>query len=56
MLRWSLGFLIVGLIAGVLGLAAVQFMATKIAWILFIAFLILAAICFVLGRRIPPPV
>lgn len=56
MLRWSLGFLIVALIAGVLGLSGVQFVAAKIAWILFIAFLILAAICFVIGRRIPPPV
>lgn len=56
MLRWAFGFLIIALIAGVLGLAGVQFIAAKIAWILFIAFLILAAICFVLGRRIPPPV
>ncbi|MCI0596615.1 MAG: DUF1328 domain-containing protein [candidate division Zixibacteria bacterium] len=56
MLRWSLAFLIVALVAGLLGLAGAQFMATKIAWILFIAFLILAAICFVIGRRIPPPV
>ena len=56
MLRWSLGFLIVALIAGLLGLTGVQFLAAKIAWILFIAFLILAAICFVIGRRIPPPV
>ncbi|MGH8004142.1 MAG: DUF1328 domain-containing protein [Limisphaerales bacterium] len=56
MLRWAFGFLTIALIAGVLGLAGVQFLATKIAWILFIAFLILAAICFIFGRRIPPPV
>lgn len=54
MLRWALVFLIVGLIAGVLGLSGIAGAATNIAWILFVIGLILALIFFISGRR--PPV
>lgn len=51
MLGWALTFLIVGLIAGALGLTGVAGAATNIAWILFVIGLILAVIFFVSGRR-----
>lgn len=54
MLSWALLFLIVGLVAGVLGLSGIAGVATNIAWILFVVGLILAIILFVRGRR--PPV
>ena len=54
MLGWALIFLVVGLIAGVLGLSGIAGAATNIAWILFVIGLILALIFFISGRR--PPV
>lgn len=51
MLGWALTFLIVGLIAGALGLTGIAGAATNIAWILFVIGLILAVIFFVSGRR-----
>ncbi|HKL53238.1 MAG TPA: DUF1328 domain-containing protein [Wenzhouxiangellaceae bacterium] len=53
MLGWALTFLIVGLIAGALGLSGIAGAATNIAWILFVIGLILALIFFVSGRRPP---
>jgi uncharacterized membrane protein YtjA (UPF0391 family) len=53
MLKLALLFLIVAIIAGVLGASGVAAMATDIAWILFVVGLILAVIFFVLGRRPP---
>jgi uncharacterized membrane protein YtjA (UPF0391 family) len=38
MLSWSITFLIIGLIAGVLGLSGIAGTATHIAWILFVVF------------------
>lgn len=38
MLSWSLTFLILGLIAGLLGLSGIAGTATQIAWILFVIF------------------
>ena len=35
MLNWSITFLIIGLIAGVLGFTGVAGAATQIAWVLF---------------------
>ena len=54
MLRWALLFLIIALIAGALGLFKAEFIASEIAWILFVVFLILFVISLVLGRRRPP--
>lgn len=53
MLGWALTFLIVGLIAGALGLSGIAGAATNIAWILFVIGLILALIFFISGRRPP---
>ncbi|MCL7744771.1 DUF1328 domain-containing protein [Guyparkeria hydrothermalis] len=54
MLSWALVFLIVGIIAGVLGMSGIAGAATQIAWILFVVGLILAIVFFLMGRR--PPV
>lgn len=53
MLGWALTFLIIGLIAGALGLTGIAGTATNIAWILFIIGLVLALIFFISGRRPP---
>lgn len=44
MLRYALTFLVVGLIAGVLGLTGVAAVATQISWWLFVMAIILLAI------------
>jgi uncharacterized membrane protein YtjA (UPF0391 family) len=54
MLYWAAVFLIIGLVAAVLGFSGVAGMSMNIAWILFIIGLILAVVFFVMGRR--PPV
>jgi uncharacterized membrane protein YtjA (UPF0391 family) len=54
MLRWAIIFLIIALVAGLLGLFRVQWIASEIAWILFVVFLILFLLSFVMGRRGPP--
>ena len=54
MLQLSLFFLIIALIAGVLGLGNTQFVASEIAWVLFVVFLVLFVVSFVFGRRSPP--
>lgn len=51
MLQWALIFLVVGLIAAVLGFSGIAGTATHIAWILFVVGLVLAVIFFVMGRR-----
>lgn len=53
MLSWALVFLVVGIIAGVLGLSGIAGAATQIAWILFVVGLILAIVFFLMGRRPP---
>jgi uncharacterized membrane protein YtjA (UPF0391 family) len=52
MLRWSIVFLIIALIAAVLGFGALEGLAMQIAWILFVVFLILFVISLVTGRRV----
>jgi len=54
MFSWALMFLIIALIAAVLGFSGIAGAATNIAWILFVVGLILAVIFFLSGRR--PPV
>lgn len=53
MFSLAITFLVIGLIAGVLGLTGIMGTATNIAWILFVVGLILALISFVFGRRTP---
>jgi uncharacterized membrane protein YtjA (UPF0391 family) len=53
MLNWAVTFLVVGLIAGLLGFFGIAGAATQIAWILFLVFIALALISFVAGRRPP---
>jgi uncharacterized membrane protein YtjA (UPF0391 family) len=50
MLNWSITFLVIGLIAGVLGFTGVAGAATQIAWVLFVVFLVLFLISLVMGR------
>jgi uncharacterized membrane protein YtjA (UPF0391 family) len=54
MLRWALLFLVIALIAGLLGLFQVQWLASEIAWVLFVVFLILFVVSLVMGRGAPP--
>jgi uncharacterized membrane protein YtjA (UPF0391 family) len=50
MLGAAILFLVIALVAGVLGLAGTEILAANIAWILFVVFLILAVVSFVFGR------
>ena len=54
MLRWALIFLVIALIAGVLGFTNVYVAAAGIAKVLFTIFLILFIVMLIMGRR--PPV
>jgi uncharacterized membrane protein YtjA (UPF0391 family) len=53
MLGWAITFLIIALIAGVLGFGGVMGTAAWIAKILLFVFLILAIASFLMGRRVP---
>lgn len=53
MLGWAITFLIIALIAGVLGFGVVAGTAASIAKILFVVFLVLFVIGLVMGRRGP---
>jgi uncharacterized membrane protein YtjA (UPF0391 family) len=54
MLYWAAVFLVIALVAAVLGFSGVAGISMNIAWILFIVGLIVAVVFFVMGRR--PPV
>ncbi|HEV3258357.1 MAG TPA: DUF1328 domain-containing protein [Gemmataceae bacterium] len=57
MLRLALVFLVVALIAGLLGLVHVEWMAANIAWYLFVIFLVLFLVSLIMGgMRGRPPV
>lgn len=51
MIGWAATFLIVALIAAVLGFTGIAGVATHIAWILFVVGLVLAVVFGLLGRR-----
>ena len=55
MLHYALMFLIVGLIAGALGLFGVAQVASQIAWVLFLVGVIFVVIHLVAGRRASVP-
>ena len=50
MLKWALVFLVVGLIAGLLGFTGIAGTAVNIAWILAVVGIIFAIVFGVLGR------
>ena len=52
MLNWAVTFFIIALVAAVLGFGGIAGSAIGIAKILFLVFLILAAVSFILGRRV----
>ena len=52
MLNWAILFLIVALIAGVLGFGGVMGTAAWIAKVLFVVFLILFVVSLISGRRV----
>lgn len=54
MLGMAVLFLVIALIAGVLGLVPTQIVASNIAWILFVVFLVLALLSMVFGRSSRP--
>lgn len=54
MLSWAVTFLIIALIAAVLGFGAIAGTAAGIAKILFFVFLLLFVISLLLGKRTPP--
>jgi uncharacterized membrane protein YtjA (UPF0391 family) len=57
MLYWALMFLIIAIIAGVLGFGGIAFAAAGIAKILFFIFLVVFAVMLIsglMGRRSPP--
>jgi len=51
MIGWAVTFLIVALVAAVLGFTGIAGVATNIAWILFVVGLILAVVFALFGRR-----
>ena len=51
MLHWALTFLVVAVVAALLGFSGIAGAATNIAWVLFVVGLIMAAVLFVMGRR-----
>ena len=52
MLYYALVFLLVGLVAGALGLAGVAAVATQISWFLFLIGIVLLVIHLVTGRKV----
>jgi len=51
MISWAAMFLIIALVAAVLGFSGIAGIATQIAWVLFVVGLILAVVFTVVGRR-----
>ncbi len=54
MLSWAITFLVISIIAAVLGFGVIAGTAATIAKVLFVIFLILFVVSLVMGRR--PPV
>ena len=51
MIGWAATFLIIALIAAVLGFTGIAGVATQIAWMLFVVGLVLGVVFLLLGRR-----
>jgi len=56
MMSLALTFLIVGLVAGLLGLYGVAAVASQIAWVLFLVGVVLLLVHVARTRRLPPAV
>jgi uncharacterized membrane protein YtjA (UPF0391 family) len=54
MLYYALMFLVVGLIAGALGLFGIAAIAGQIAWVLFLVGVVLIVVHLISGRRALP--
>ena len=52
MISWAVTFLIVAIIAGLLGFSGIAGAATNIAWILFVVGLVLAIVFAIRGRSV----
>lgn len=55
MLNWAITFLIIALVAGLLGFGLVAGISYDAAKICFVVFLILFIVSLVMGRRAPAP-
>ena len=55
MLYYALVFLVLGLVAGALGVSGVAAVASQIAWVLFVIGLVLMLVHFISGRRTVVP-
>ena len=55
MINLAVTFLVLAIIAALLGFSGIAGTATQIAWILFVAGIVLSIIFYVIGRR-PPPI
>lgn len=53
MIRWAAVFLVVAIVAAILGLTGIAGLATSIAWTLAVVGLILAVIFALFGRNVP---
>ena len=51
MFGWAATFLILAIVAAILGLTGIAGLATNIAWILFLVGLLFAALSLILARR-----
>ena len=56
MMSLALTFLIVGLVAGLLGLYGVAAVASQIAWVLFLVGVVLLVLHLARARRLPPAI
>ena len=54
MISWAITFLIIALVAGLLGFTSIMGTSLYIAKILFFVFLVLFVISLLMGRRSPP--
>jgi len=54
MLSWAITFLVIALIAALLGFTSIMGTSIAIAKILFFVFLVLFVISLIMGRRKPP--
>lgn len=54
MISWAITFLVIALIAALLGFTTIMGTSIAIAKILFFVFLVLFVISLIMGRRTPP--
>lgn len=52
MFNWAITFLIIALIAGMLGFSGIAGTAINFAWIVFVAGVVISIIFFILGKSV----